>query len=98
MMRLAGPTLIALLLCPAWVRAETDEQVRERKDVERVERTKDEARAVLAAVLRDDDIQPTPCRFDKQWLSTPVRADIAQTYRTRPVMATVDVIAHPAEA
>lgn len=43
-------------------------------------RTKREAHAVLNAILRDDRIEPKPCRFTTEWLNDPVETWDAQKY------------------
>lgn len=43
-------------------------------------RTKRAAQEVLMAVLRDDSIEPTPCRFTTQWSSDPVGVEDAREY------------------
>jgi hypothetical protein len=83
--------LAAFMFWPAYACAKDTESARERRNAMVAERTKREARMVLAAVLRDDKIEPTPCQFDAQWLRDPVAANIAQTYLGSSVFA--DVIA-----
>jgi hypothetical protein len=72
--------LIALLLWPVNVTGRNLEAAPQRRDAHLSERTKQEARAVLISVLRDDRIEPTPCRFQVRWSSRPVAVDLAQAY------------------
>ncbi len=82
---------IILLAWPSCALARDKTSWNERAAAKLEERTKAEARTVLAAVLRDDKIEMTPCLLDIHWSTRPVTVDIAQTYLGSSLNA--DVIA-----
>lgn len=86
--RLACIVLLAWPGC-AWARDTSSRSERDREEL--AAQTKTEARAVLTALLRDAQVETTPCRFDTKWLSTPVDASMAQKHLG--LTLNVDVVA-----